>query len=309
MTSRTLVHLCLATTGAIVFSACGAIDNTDTVARVGDAEIDSAEFDPLLDEYIERGDVFGTSPPIAGRISGDETRGLLSAVVQQTAFRSFLADNGVDADEQRQAFLEQIAPDNPIFGVSGELLTLIAELDPAVQAGAVQSVEAADTETLRALYADNPTLTGLTCVRHILVETEPEAEDVLAELTDGGDFEALAVERSIDPTAADTGGAIANLDNACVPIETVLQSFDPGFTLGVLQAREGIPSKPVESSFGWHVILHRPFDEVADSVDALHQPGLSGGLLLDGYVATVDVDVTPRYGTWDPATGAIVPLG
>ncbi|RMF81333.1 MAG: hypothetical protein D6737_05335 [Chloroflexi bacterium] len=42
--------------------------------------------------------------------------------------------------------------------------------------------------------------------RHILVETEEEANDVLAQLEAGADFETLANEVSIDPTAAGNGG-------------------------------------------------------------------------------------------------------
>lgn len=47
---------------------------------------------------------------------------------------------------------------------------------------------------------------GLVDVSHILVETEAEALDIIALLEDGADFEALAYERSIDPSAAGTRG-------------------------------------------------------------------------------------------------------
>ena len=45
-------------------------------------------------------------------------------------------------------------------------------------------------------------------VRHILVETEEEAEEVLALLRAGEDFAELAKEHSQDPGSADKGGAL-----------------------------------------------------------------------------------------------------
>lgn len=124
----------------------------------------------------------------------------------------------------------------------------------------------------------------------------------------GADFATLAAERSTESAAA-ASGAIASSDNQCIPLLTVRQGFDPGFTAGALAAREGVPSEPVESSFGWHVILHRPWDEISDSVLGLLQPGDVGGYLFDGRVATAQVDVDPRYGVWSPVDGAVIPAG
>jgi hypothetical protein len=141
------------------------------------------------------------------------------------------------------------------------------------------------------------------------VETERQALDALDELNRGADFATLATERSIDPTAAETGGALTSGDNQCIPVQIMQQTYDAGFTAGALVAREGVPSQPVESSFGWHVILHRPWDEVAASISELHQPGDSGGYLLDGRIATGEVAVNPRFGTWDPVTSSVAPVG
>lgn len=42
--------------------------------------------------------------------------------------------------------------------------------------------------------------------RHILVKTEAEAKDIIAQLNKGGDFTKLAKEKSIDPGSKDKGG-------------------------------------------------------------------------------------------------------
>jgi hypothetical protein len=65
----------------------------------------------------------------------------------------------------------------------------------------------------------------------------------------------------------------------------------------------GTPIGPVQTSFGWHVILARPYDEVAVAVD----PAV-GGLRLQEHLEGVEVRVDPRYGRWDAAAGTVVAL-
>lgn len=80
---------------------------------------------------------------------------------------------------------------------------------------------------------------------HILVPTEEEANAVKAELDAGGDFAAIAKEKSIDPGAANGGD---------------LGFFGKGMMVAPFEAAAfaltdvGQVSAPVESQFGWHVI-------------------------------------------------------
>jgi parvulin-like peptidyl-prolyl isomerase len=172
----------------------------------------------------------------------------------------------------------------------------------------LSTVPAPTADELAARYAESPVATGAVCARHILVETEAEADAVVQELADGADFAELAAQRSIEPAAADTGGALAGSDgNACLPVSTYQSQFDPGFTAGVLVAEAGVPSAPVESQFGWHVILIRPYDEVADDLAALVGTA-PGDAALAGALVTADVTVDPRYGQWDRTTASVISL-
>ncbi len=290
-------------------SGCATFTNADVAAQVGDSDITTDDFGALAEEYFANPDVFGTAAPLDGRVSGEQSRLLLGAMARQEIVNQFLAQQGIDASGIQQAFKDSALAATPIEGMSDAMQDLIASIDDAPRSEAVTLAETPTIDQLRALYADNPTKTGLVCVRHILVDTEAEAQSVLDELRNGADFASLAIERSIDPTAADLGGAISNVDNQCIPLQTVLASFDPAFVAGALAAREGVPSEPVESSFGWHIILHRPWDEVAESVGQIHQPGDSGAFLFDGFAATVEVNVDARFGTWNPISGAIAPVG
>ncbi|MEW5829009.1 MAG: peptidylprolyl isomerase [Chloroflexota bacterium] len=82
-------------------------------------------------------------------------------------------------------------------------------------------------------------------VRHILVETEEEANQIYDRLMKGDDFGALAIEFSTDTVSGPNGG-----DLGWAKYETFVPEFaDAAFALEI-----GGISKPVQSDFGWHVI-------------------------------------------------------
>lgn len=307
---RSPLRLAIAATAtAVALSGCATFTDSDVLAQSGNDDITNDDFVPLADEYFANPEVFGTAPVEGGRANGEQSRILLGVMVRQLLVNQFLDHTGVDATEVRQAFNDAALAGTPIAEMSDEIQALVTDTAEEPRNEALALVQPPSADELGAMYIDNPPSTGVTCVRHILLETEADADEVLAELAEGADFATLAVERSVDPTAIDNGGAIADVDNECVSLQTVLQGFDPGFTAGALQGVAGVPSGPYQSSFGWHVVMHRPWDEVADSVVQLHQPGDSGILLFDGFAATAEVTVDPRYGTWDAVAASVLPVG
>lgn len=309
VTRRSPARFLLVAAAVAALGGCATFENADLVARVGDTDIDQDDFNRYADEYFAEGNPFQTPLPQQGRADAEVSRLLVGALVQQEAFRGFVAAYDLDATQVRQAFIATLSG-TPGEGLSDEMKGLIADVDGSVRSQVLAGVPTPSVDELRAMYADDPAAIGLLCMRHILVATESEAEAVLDELAGGADFAALAEERSIDPTAAGNGGAVTGgSENQCIPLATVLGSYDPDFTAAALAAREGVPSEPVRSSFGWHVILHRPWDEIADSVAQLHQPGDSGGYLFDGYLATADIAIDPRYGHWNQLTASVDAVG
>ena len=99
-------------------------------------------------------------------------------------------------------------------------------------------------------------------VRHILVEKEDDAKDIIAELQKGAKFDELAKARSKDPGSKDKGG---DLDwNAPA-------NFVKPFGDAMVATPKGkFTPQPVQTQFGWHVIMVEdvrdakvpPFDEV-----------------------------------------------
>lgn len=81
-------------------------------------------------------------------------------------------------------------------------------------------------------------------VRHILVNSKKIADDLEAQLRDGGDFAALAKKYSKDPGSAAQGGKLTISKGQTVP------PFDKAaFSLETNQI-----SAPVHTTYGWHII-------------------------------------------------------
>lgn len=82
--------------------------------------------------------------------------------------------------------------------------------------------------------------------RHILVSTEAEAKDVIAQLGKGGDFAKLAKDKSKDPGSKDKGG-----DLGWFPPAAMVKPFSDA--VGTLKKGQ-VTQTPVQTQFGWHVI-------------------------------------------------------
>ncbi|NOK58958.1 MAG: peptidyl-prolyl cis-trans isomerase [Chloroflexi bacterium AL-W] len=82
---------------------------------------------------------------------------------------------------------------------------------------------------------------------HILVETEEEAADVLQRLEDGEEFEAVAREVSVDPSAAENGGDLGYAGRG---------QFVPEFEAAIFEELEPdeTTAEPIQTQFGFHII-------------------------------------------------------
>ena len=136
-------------------------------------------------------------------------------------------------------------------------------------------------EAVRALYdkqiAEMPVQNEVRA-RHIIVPTQEEATAIIAELEAGGDFEAIAKEKSKDGSAAQGGDLGYFTAGQMVP-----EFEQAAFAMNV----GDVSSEPVQTQFGWHVIKvedKRPqqppaFEQVQDQFRSL--------LLRQTYIETV----------------------
>jgi len=106
--------------------------------------------------------------------------------------------------------------------------------------------------------------------RHILVSTEEEAKKIIADLKKGGNFEAIAKEKSNDPGAAAQGGDLGYFTK---------DQMVPEFAEVAFKLPKGELSEPVKSQFGWHIIRVEDkraktppkFEDVKDQVETFVQ--------------------------------------
>lgn len=102
-----------------------------------------------------------------------------------------------------------------------------------------------DQKVQEQIYAEVPVEQEQVWARHILVETEDEAKDVLARLDAGEDWNAIAAEVSLDTSNSANGG-----DLGWFPRGYMVEPFEEAaFALDA-----GEISQPVQTDFGWHII-------------------------------------------------------
>jgi peptidyl-prolyl cis-trans isomerase C len=102
--------------------------------------------------------------------------------------------------------------------------------------------------------------------RHILVDNEDEAKAIVEQIKAGGDFAAIAKEKSKDPGAAE-GGDLGYFTK---------DQMVPEFAEVAFKMYPGQLSNPVKTQFGWHIIkvedkrIKQPpeFDKVKNQIEA-----------------------------------------
>lgn len=155
-------------------------------------------------------------------------KAILDQLIQQTALKQQLHDE---------------VPAHVQLTIDNEMRTLLAQ-------EVVQNVmeKAATEEKIRASY-DETYSTGdggdEFNASHILVETEEDALEIKSELDAGADFATLAKARSTGPSGPN-GGELGWFG---------LGQMVPEFETAVLSLSNGDVSDPVQTQFGWHVIL------------------------------------------------------
>jgi len=133
---------------------------------------------------------------------------------------------------------------------------------------------------------------------HILLETEEDALAAIAEIEGGAEFEDVARESSTGPSGPG-GGSLGWFG----PGQMV-----PDFEAAVIALEPGTISAPVQTQFGWHVILLNetriqnapPLEEVrAEISQELRQSAVEAH--IEELVDAADI-ATPDVSTIDPAT-------
>jgi hypothetical protein len=283
----------------LALSACGSVASTSNAFEVNGKGYSQTEFDALNADLITAGQFTATE----GKIKSEDAIVVMRTLIRYEAFEQFIKNEGVTVSEtDRDTVLENAGADPAFAGYPKALQDVLVNLNLAdTTLKKMTSPSAAD---LKKKYDKSPASAGVLCLSHILVKTEADAKGVLADLEGGAKFATVAAKKSTEPGADKSGGSLANGDQACQPLADLQTSFDRDFLIGAVDAKPGVPTGPIKSSFGYHIILSQPFDEVKTSVQAVVAEN-PGATLLAGYMATADISVRSIYGKWNGATATI----
>ena len=315
--------LAAALSAAFLLAACGPALPSGTAAVVGDTRIPRAEVERAiagLDLSADRAAIEESLPadlsPAQRRAQTEELfaevvqdlqRRTLDLYIRLEIVRIVAEEEGVEVDEVDRAETRQLLVDS--IGGEGQLEGVLTQsgLTEELFEEVIVEQEALISALRTALLGEQQLETREP--RHILVQEQAEAEEIIELLADGADFAELAQERSIDPGSAAQGGALEP-----APRGAWLQEFDDA----VWTAEEGEIVGPVQTQAGFHII------EVVDvqTLDADDLPEeqvqqLVGAELDARFIAAVadtEVRVDPAFGEWsqdpnDPTLRPLQPVG
>lgn len=283
---------------AIVATACGGSD--DTVASVNDVDIMRSEVVVLAPDSID------------GSIEADFTRYLSVIVMWEAISQAAANEYGIEpTDEEIDARLDELVAGQ---GNGATLEEYLAQVDAseegirqfanqliiqdAIQQELTDSDGAVDDDVVNDALANNPLDWTVVCASHILVATEDEAAAVIVRLDAGEDFATVAQEVSTDTGSGSQGGDLGCNSPA---------GFVEAFAAATMNAEIDVLTEPVETEFGYHVILVSQREEATPEVvrEALESNSLSQA--VDAwFVAVVDdavVIINEEIGVWvtDPS--------
>ena len=207
----------------------------------------------------------------------------------------------VEASEQDIALIGRVASNPGLTADAVELVTVQLNVRESVKEALANG-----TEFLQDVWQNDQNLLIQACARHVLVATEDEARAAKERFEAGEDFSALATELSLDTQSP--GGAL--------PCPSRPDDFLQPFSSVVATAPVGEVAGPVETQFGWHIVLvdsresPQSLDELAlDPLRWLPPAIIDSAWIrwLNDSLERADIDVRSQIGSWYPAVDGIIP--
>lgn len=257
------------------------------------------ELNALVDALVEVGEITKQN----GTIPKATMNQVLEIIVVHQAIVQFAKKNNLEEDPADRAMVEEQFESAPETATYPEALKRFL-INDSVAKRTASRIKKPSAKKIEKLYNEAPASTGVICLSHILVKTRAQATKALKQITDGEKFADVAKKVSIDPGSKTSGGALATGDEPCSLLASMQENLISDFMVGAVAAKPGVPTQPIKSEFGWHIILSHPYSEVKDSVSNVLNENPTGAL-ISGFITMSDITVNSAYGTWVAASAKI----
>lgn len=259
---------------SVTAAACSSSDGA--VASVNDEDITRSYV-----EVLAPGSGDELEEPVFARYLSVAIQWMAVAQGAATEYGIEPTDDEIDAkfnefvEAQGQAAFESLSEE----GVR-ELATQLAIQD-AVENELAPEVDSVSDDVVDRELIENFVDWTIVCAAHILVATEDEAAAVVARLDGGEDFGDVARDVSIDTGSGASGG-----DLGCLPPSR----YVPEFAAATMAAELNVATAPVESEFGYHIIVVSQREEATPEVvrETLERTALVGA--VDAWMVRVVED-------------------
>jgi parvulin-like peptidyl-prolyl isomerase len=282
----------------LVLTACGTTTPAGAAATVDGESVSRDQLESAVRQLT------ADAPEEEGAETTEAAqRQVLTLLIQAKIIENLAGEEGIEIDEDEAE--ARIDADLEQAGGEEELSEMLAFQDLTLELYRDVLVPTQlRVDVLRQrLAADQPPVEERT-VRHILVDTEEEAQEVIGELEGGADFAQLAEERSTDTGSGAQGGDLG---------PSTRDRYVPEFGDAAWEAELEEIVGPVQSQFGYHVLQVTAVDETAaEDLDVQQLDQLVGqelGMQIQEAFDAAEVEVDPAFGEWDPAQTAVVPAG
>lgn len=320
------VRAALAAVFALALAACANVTGAgdpNVAATVNGTEI-------MVTEVEERFEQAKAQPQVAQQLEQDADGAyeqniqaqILTQLVVSQLLEQWADDLGIDAgpeeiESEKTALIEQIGGQEAFDQAVEESGLSAADVDLQIRQRVLQNKISAEVgegsevtdADIKAFYDENrdARFGEKATARHILVEKEAKAKQIMQQLRDGGDFAKIAEEESTDPGSAAKGGELPEFGRG---------QMVPEFEEAVFNAEVGDLVGPVKTDFGFHIIEVldlKAGQTLADATEEIRaeltqtQGGEALQAELQERTKDAEVTVNPRFGTWNPETGQVTP--
>lgn len=290
--------------GALAFASCtaGSVSKGIAAFTVNGHEVSQHTIDDelqvLAESSVLRELVFQQSQGqeqisrTPGSITTANAAGWVSRAISHEVAREEVARRGVRVTDEDRQLGEEIARQSvggaPVFDTLPKWFQRLTTRRWANVAALQRVLLASPAELATVLEERCPSGRYLSV---IIVETQADVDALAAQLAFGGDFAQLATQQSLHDSGPE-GGVLGCADEMQQLPDAVAAAADS-------QAPETV-SAPIALDQGFLVLR----------VSTTAPAGLVEGATLEAIIGRsreAEVEVDPRYGTWDAKTGQVIP--